>query len=112
MQSSFVRHLFYIWGMNKHKIHICHYTGYADRLKDLPSEYDYEIVSKGDDLEMPASNNIKHYSIMERGKDVLIAEDDIILTPDFDFSKMIHEAKEQSLDIVFFGGVRDRKSVV
>lgn len=105
MQSSFVGELFYICRMSKHKIHVCHYTGYADRLKNLPSEYDYEIVSKGDELEMPASNNIKHYSIMERGEDVLIVEDDIILTPDFDFLKMIHEAKEQSLDIVFFGGV-------
>lgn len=91
--------------MKKHKIYICHYTGYADRLKGLPSEYDYEIVSKGDGLGMPASNNIKHYSIMQRREDVLIAEDDIILTSDFDFTKMIQEAKEQSLDIVFFGGV-------
>jgi hypothetical protein len=91
--------------MNKHKIYVCHYVGYGDRLKNLPSGYDYEIVSKGDELEMPASNNVKHYSIMEKDEDVLIVEDDIILPPDFNFSRMIAEAKAQFLDIVFFGGV-------
>ena len=105
MQSSFVRHLFYIWGMGKNKIYVCHYTGYADRLKNLPPNYDYEIVSIGDNLAMPASNNVKHYHAMESGEDVIIVEDDVVLPPDFDFSKMIKEAKEQNLDIVFFGGV-------
>lgn len=105
MQSSFVRHLFYIWGMGKNKIYVCHYTGYADRLKNLPPNYDYEIVSIGDNLAMPASNNVKHYHAMESVEDVIIVEDDVILPPDFDFSTMIKEAKEQNLDIVFFGGV-------
>lgn len=91
--------------MNKHKIYVCHYKKYADRIKNLPSEYEYEIVSIGDEIEMPASLNMKHYFIMSKGEDALIVEDDIVLSRDFNFSRMIAEAKEQSLDIVFFGGV-------
>jgi hypothetical protein len=94
--------------MNKHKIYVCHYKGYADRIKNLPSEYDYEIVSIGDGVEMPASLNIKHYFIMSKQEDAIIIEDDIILPPTFNFSRMIAEAKEQSLDIVFFGGVSEK----
>ena len=108
MQSGNCTELFYIWAMNKHKIYVCHYKGYADRIKNLPSEYDYEIVSIGDGVEMPASLNMKHYFIMSKQEDAIIIEDDIILPPTFNFSRMIAEAKEQSLDIVFFGGVSEK----
>lgn len=91
--------------MNKHKIYVCHYKGYKERLKNLNPFYDYEIVSNGDELDMPASNNIKHYTVMSKNADSIIIEDDTFLPNDFDFDKMIQEAKEQSLDIVFFGGV-------
>lgn len=91
--------------MKKPLIHVCHYKGYADRITLLPDSYDYKIVSIGDDFSMPASNNRKHYAIMEQNIDAIIVEDDIDLPPDYDFEKLISEAKEQSLDIVFFGGV-------
>lgn len=91
--------------MEKHKVYVCHYTGYADRLKNLPNRFNYELVTTGNELHMPASNNVKHYFAMSQGEDVIIVEDDILLTPEFDFTTMIKEAKEQNLDIVFFGGV-------
>jgi hypothetical protein len=91
--------------MNNHTIFVCHYKGYAQRLKNLNPLYDYEIISEGDELKMPDSNNIKHYSIMSKNIDVIIMEDDVTLPDDFDFNRMIKEAKEQNLDVVFFGGV-------
>jgi hypothetical protein len=94
--------------MRNHKIYVCHYTGYADRLKNLPPNYDYEIVSIGDGIEMPASLNVKHYYIMSKEEDAIIIEDDINLPSDFNFSKLIAEAKTQGLDIVFFGGVSEK----
>jgi len=42
---------------------------------------------------------------MEQSVDALIVEDDIDLPPDYNFEKLISEAKKQNLDIVFFGGV-------
>jgi hypothetical protein len=91
--------------MEKQTIYVCHYKGYADRIKSLPDSYDYKIISIGDTYSMPASNNIKHYYVMEQNIDAIIVEDDIDLPNDFDFDRLISEAKEQSLDIVFFGGV-------
>jgi hypothetical protein len=93
--------------MNKPLIYVCHYKGYADRIKLLPDYYNYEIVSVCDGASMPASNNLKHYSIMGKNVDAIIVEDDIELPIDFDFEKLVSEAKEQNLDIVFFGGVSE-----
>jgi hypothetical protein len=91
--------------MKKPLIYVCHYEGYGERLKNLSPSYDYEIVSTGDGLDMPASNNVKHYAIMANNSDAIIIEDDTILPDDFDFERMVRESKKQSLDIVFFGGV-------
>jgi hypothetical protein len=44
---------------------------------------------------------------MEQNVDAIIVEDDINLPPDYNFEKLISEAKEQNLDIVFFGGVSE-----
>jgi hypothetical protein len=91
--------------MKKPLIYVCHYKGYSERLKKLNPSYEYKTVCIGDELDMPASNNVKHYAVMANDSDAIIIEDDTVLPDDFDFEKMVREAKEQSLDIVFFGGV-------
>jgi hypothetical protein len=77
--------------MKKPLIYVCHYEGYGERLKNLSPSYDYEIVSTGDGLDMPASNNVKHYAIMANSSDAIIIEDDTILPDDFDFERMVRE---------------------
>jgi hypothetical protein len=91
--------------MNKHKIYVCHHLGYADRLKNLPSSYEYELVTNGSNIPFPNSLSVKHYAIMGRGEDAIVVEDDVILPENFPFDLMIEEAKKEQIDVVFFGGV-------
>lgn len=91
--------------MKKQKIYVCHHIGYVDRLKNLPDSYEYEFITNGSDIPFPNSLSVKHYAIMKRGEDAVVVEDDVILPIDFPFDKMIKEAKDENIDVVFFGGV-------